>query len=207
MPNLIYKLLALFLTLNISNLTVLSQTKGACPIRSNIVREKNRPTVYLIFEKDGKRKPKYEGESAEGIWLRLYNNTAWAIHIYTEGYYEKSMFSSLLICGNVKDEGLRNGLEVAPLYYVEATNDNVAVPKINRGHRHLDPSIWLPSGHSLLFSVPREHLAKFLQVSIWFSYEWEWERVKGGRLERDSQEPLHVVSFNNQDLPEQVRQY
>lgn len=205
MSSLIYKPIVLALTLSLSIVTATGQAIKTCPARSGTVLDKSKPTVYLTFEREGKRKPVYEGLSGEAIWLRLHNNTAWPILIYTEGYYERAMFSTLRICGEVRDEGLRDGREVEPLYVVEATDDNATVPKIDRGHRILDPSVWLPSGRSLLFSVPREHLAKFLRVSVGFSYEWEWNRLVNGGLDRDSQEPLHTVSFRSQDLPARLR--
>ena len=51
-----------------------SQDKGG----SMLIR-KDRPSVYIEFERSGKAPPLFEGEKEERIWLRLHNNTQWAI--------------------------------------------------------------------------------------------------------------------------------
>ena len=53
--------------------------------KEKILIENNRPTVYITFEREGKREPIYTSESNQGIWLRLHNNTKWAINFCTQG--------------------------------------------------------------------------------------------------------------------------
>jgi hypothetical protein len=57
-------------------------------------------------------------------------------------------------------------------------------------------SSWLPSGSSVIFSVPREHLSKGLAIFVRFNYEWEY----GSRTFR-SDEPEHRAYFRSFDLP------
>jgi hypothetical protein len=59
---------------------------------------------------------------------------------------------------------------------------------------------WLPPGSSIIFSVPREHLATDLTVFIRFNYEWGY----GERTFR-SDEPEHRVYFRASDLPKKLQ--
>jgi hypothetical protein len=45
------------------------------------------PSVYIRYERQGKRTPVHSGESQEGVWLRLRNNTSGAISLCTESAY------------------------------------------------------------------------------------------------------------------------
>jgi hypothetical protein len=40
---------------------------------------KDRPSVFIAFDRVGHRPPLEEGESSTGVWLRLHNNTAWPL--------------------------------------------------------------------------------------------------------------------------------
>jgi hypothetical protein len=43
------------------------------------------PTVYITFERVGKREPRRSNESNRGVWLRLHNNTRWGISVRAYG--------------------------------------------------------------------------------------------------------------------------
>src|SRR5690242_19169929 len=58
---------------------------------------KDKPVLFIKFEKVGKRKPIYKEESENGIWLRLYNNSEWAINIPTEDFYSSIPFEKYKI--------------------------------------------------------------------------------------------------------------
>lgn len=204
MLDLINKLILLAFVVSACSVAVVAQVTEPCQVRSGVIRDSSRPSVYLTFEKKGQLDKSSKAEASERIWLRLHNNTGWAILIYTQDYYEKSMFAPLRICG-VANEGLRDGMEIGPLYSIEAAGEKAVVPKIDWGHMILDPSIWLPSGQSLIFSVPAEHLGKHLRVSISFSYEWEWKRLSDGRLDQDFKEPFHRAWFESRELPVSLR--
>jgi hypothetical protein len=62
--------------------------------------------------------------------------------------------------------------------------DAAKPPVINRSD--VFSTSWLPPGGSVIFSVPREHLAERLAISIAYNYEWEY----GERIFR-SDEPQH----------------
>jgi len=50
--------------------------------RSSGVRvSQDHPTVYITFERVGKRERHRTGEISDGVWLRLHNNTRWRIDL------------------------------------------------------------------------------------------------------------------------------
>jgi hypothetical protein len=113
--------------------------------------------------------------------------------------------------------GLRDGLEVNACHGVEqidsyesyktpnggmVINQSVKVTDIPIGYNRgsdAHSSAWLQPGHSVLFSIPKEHLAKHLAVYISFNYEWECEQ---GNC--NTAEPEHRVYFRASNLPKSV---
>jgi hypothetical protein len=59
---------------------------------------------------------------------------------------------------------------------------------------------WLPSGRSILFSVPREQMVGNFTIYLSFNYEWEY----GERTFRPD-EPQHRVYFRASDLSAQLQ--
>lgn len=99
-----------------------------------------------------------------------------------------------------------HGVEVTDHHETETTPDGKATinkpvevrnPPVGYDTGDMFSSSWLPPGQTVVFSVPREHLAKHLAIYIRFNYEWEYgERT----FRRD--EPQHRVYFRASDLPE-----
>jgi hypothetical protein len=146
---------------------------------------KNKPSVYLSFERRGRRNPLEMGESSEGIWLRLHNNTKWKI-----------AFPAFDVPDDLGDVGM--------YYVVERATKGKSIDQFNEeselpvGYSLSDiySTMWLSSGDSILFSLPQEHLAVGLAIHISFSYEWEdQDDVFAGR------EPSHHVYFHSSALP------
>lgn len=54
------------------------QKSGRGQCESGLLR-KDRPSVYTEFQRSGKASPLFEGEKEERFWLRLNNNTRWAV--------------------------------------------------------------------------------------------------------------------------------
>lgn len=134
---------------------------------------KDKPTVYISFERTGKREPLLNGEGDEGIWLRLHNNTRWSIK---------------LDMNDVPSEEYGD----ADLFYEVVADEKVVVDM----RCHVCSSDRVPPGESLLFSVPQEHLAKGRAIRIRFTYEWEEDENRS-----TSGEPQHHVSFYSSKLP------
>jgi len=176
--------------------------------------EKDRPTVYLIFEREGKREPVHASESNQGIWLRLHNNTKWAINFCTLSLYIPPKVAPVHLADGRSVLGLNNGVEVSMCHGVEQlkryerqlarkgeTKHKESIKESERQVGYdtgdMSSSAWLPSGSSVVFSVPREHLSKDLAIFVRFNYEWEY----GERTFR-SDEPEHRVYFYGSDLPD-----
>ena len=145
---------------------------------SDIVRpDKDRPTVYVTYERSGLRVPLNNGESRKGIWLRLHNNTRWKLVLRVGGVPNSSYGDAVMF------------------YEVERTEGSGFTPI---GYRsHVASIIMLKAGNSLVFSLPQEHLEKGLAIRVRYNYEWELR--KNGSF--PSNEPYHSVTFTSSDLP------
>jgi hypothetical protein len=164
---------------------------------SDVRLSKNHPTVYLTFERVGKRQPSRSGESNDGVWLGLHNNTRWALDVKAHG------LANVFLQGNEKEVGV--------YYQVAATlgpssryreiptppseeERECKVPLLSYGD--LRSGLALTPGGSILFSVPREHLCKNLYVIVDFSYAWE---------RKGFDEPQHSVRFYGIEIPKEAR--
>ena len=217
------------LVLYVLAIAVSAQHKGTCGTEAGILLSKDKPTVYITFERAGQIKPApvrlaatdiiqersndQDNESIQVVWLRLHNNTRWAINFPTDSLYIGPKITPIRLCDGRGALGLRTGIEVNARYEVEAVggfesvrtsnggliiNSPIDTPKppiVNRSD--MLSTSWLPSGRSVIFSVPREHLAKHLAIYILYNYEWEY----GERTFR-SDEPQHRVYFRASDLSE-----
>jgi hypothetical protein len=139
----------------------------------DIRNDKKKPTVYISFERAGKREPQLNGQSDEGIWLRLHNNTKWSIKLDMDEVPSAEFGDAGLFYEVVVDEKV-----VADMRCHACTTDRVS------------------PGQSLLFSVPREHLAKGRAIRITFAYDWEEDDARS-----TAGEPQHLVSFDSSKLP------
>jgi len=73
---------------------------------------------------------------------------------------------------------------------------NQHVPKIRRYDFMTD--WWIPKGQSIVFEVPKEHLARNVALYVYLRYEWE----DLGKETLDG--PVHLVYFRVIDLPKEV---
>ena len=170
---------------------------------------KDKPSVSLSFEKVGKRKPLREGESDEGIWLRLHNNTRGAIFFCAFGISEDGERLAFYVMKG-RELGINYEVERMPSESHGGTPRNAKEDNNSKNELSDIPTGYkvggvchvytLPSGKSVSFSVPREHLAKNLSVKMQFGYEWESDY--SSRWE----EPEHYVRFYSSSLPENVVQ-
>jgi hypothetical protein len=177
----------------------------------------DRPTIFLTFEREGKREPIHASESNEGVWLRLHNNTKWAINFCTPSLYIPPKVAPIRLADGRGILALSEGVEVSVCHGVEelkpyewkltrtgeakkrkSTKDSERQVGYDQGD--VFSSAWLPPGSSIIFSVPREHLSPDLMIFIRFNYEWEYgERTFG------SDEPEHRVYFRASDLPKKLQ--
>ncbi|RMG01267.1 MAG: hypothetical protein D6735_12140 [Acidobacteria bacterium] len=144
---------------------------------SNDVRiVKSKPHVFIGYEREGKIEPLYEGESDTRVWLRFYNNSKWMV-----------MFCSSSV---PKEYG-----ETEITYEIERYKGFGETPGTSR----LDACgyLLLKAGESIVFSVPREHLAEGLAIKVNFLYEWEVD--SDGSI--SDLEPKHYVYFYSWQIP------
>ena len=155
-------------------LSLHAQQRRFSGTQSELRLRKDMPTVYITFERAGKRKPLEQGESDQGVWLRLHNNTRWPL--------------TLAMNGVAKEYG------DAALFYDVLSEGQVVI----EGRCHVCSSNPLHPGGSLLFSLPREDLVKGGAIRVKFSYGWEHpDDVFADR------EPQHFVYFYSSKLPSQ----
>lgn len=160
------------------------QGVGSSSACEKIRLNQSKPSVYLSFEKFGRRLPLYPGEGSEGVWLRLHNNSKWKIYVKTFG-----------VSKEYGDVGLFYQVEKLP-----GMEWKVKESELPSGYSvtHHSSVRTIDSGASALFSVPREHLAEGLIVVVNFSYEWEFAGGIGGDLSI-----FHQAPFWSTELPKQ----
>lgn len=192
----------------------MSLAMGQNASRKEAKLEKDRPAVYITFECAGSREPRREGESNNGIWLRLHNNLRWGLTVpgfdpTVPGFTvptistTKSRTGEVVLYYEVEDTRMRRGRVV--LREVSEKNDGTGseqepkTPPPPVGYRMTDvvKTISLAPGGSVLFSIPAEHLTRDLAVSLSFHFQWE------GSVD----ETEHRVYFYGSDVPaKEVRQ-
>lgn len=194
------KVISLVAAILLFSIQVESQSRKL-PRRAPAIRGvKDKPSVYIDYARQGKREPLAPSEGDEGVWLRLHNNTRWKIFFSAFGvpeslgdvgmYYEIEDFSPRVFFEGSKSLG-------EPRKSAEQRPD----PPI--GYRAVDSFsvIGLDAGKSVLFSVPREHLAKGLRLRVSFNYEWEDSSDVAAGIE-----PEHYVYFYSSKLPKELQQ-
>jgi hypothetical protein len=197
-------------------LAIPSQAPKQCPARPDIVVAKDKPTVYLTFERIGEYKSlpgrlaaidpsdreKLKAESSKGIWLRLHNNTRWAISLPTNSLYVGGKQTTpLRLCDGNGALGLRDEIEVDARYEVDVLPGREGVNKPRIANRiDVFSNSWLGPNSSVVFVVPRGYLKD--PLAIYLPFHYEWEIVKGGV---GSMEPEHRAYFYSWNLPEDVR--
>ena len=223
------KFILALLVLYVGAMMISAQQSNSCGAKTGLVLSKSKPTIYITFESTSnvKRVParlaatetsagqrnEENDESFQAVWLRLHNNTRWAINFATDSLYVGSKIMPIRLCDGRGALGLRTDIEVNARYELEAVADYESMQRAEGGlvmNSSLKPPVinrsdmfstsWLPSGGSVIFSVPYEHLAERLAIYIPYNYEWEYSK----RTIR-SDEPQHRVYFRASDLPEKIQ--
>ncbi|HEX3143768.1 MAG TPA: hypothetical protein VHQ64_07340 [Pyrinomonadaceae bacterium] len=127
-----------------------------------------QPTVYLTPER----------LTGDKLWLRLHNNSRWAISFRTEQPVEITVPFRLADGREVK--ALIEGAEISPKYVID--NPMIGGSSVNSCSSFEQ---WLTPGTSALMPVPVERLKPLAYFYVNFRYEW------GG----DGHEPEHRVRF------------
>jgi hypothetical protein len=148
------------------------------------------------------------------IKLRLHNWTAWDIRIPVEMNFPRKA-NGLDVAKSAKAHP--DGAEAPVRYYLEEydpgpwmqTTDasghksppdepkHPPVPKFQRVDFMTE--WWIPKNQSIVFEVPKEHLARNIQLSVSLRYEWESLGTE------DLDGPVHLVYFRGIDLPKKIQ--
>jgi hypothetical protein len=137
--------------------------------------DKNKPSVYISLVRVGKPKSPLDDQSREFVWLRLNNNTRWAIWFAASGENNKESDASL---------------------YYDIVSEDGTVLESRRCHVCSRAS--LGSGKSLVFSIPKEDFVEKSYLEIRFSFDWQNDS-NGAFAAQDEYE--NIVSFSERDLP------
>jgi len=148
---------------------VAQQDSGKNPV----LLDAAHPSVYLQYDHEAERKPEHPGEGSEGLWLRIHNNTRGAISVRTQSLYIGSKVAPLALISGKHVLGIRDGIEIAPLFSVEEDHETGfdRLPLTFVGD--VSAISWIPSGGTVLMSLPKDDLVKGRRVALPFSYEWE----------------------------------
>ena len=202
-----------------------AQTLQRCDTTAGVTIVANQPTLYISFEevnegpptsrlasasagepaeKLQQQQPKERGKHGEFIWLRLHNNTRWAISVPTDSLYVGPVISPITLCAGRSVLAIRDGRKINARYELalptrpDSADKNL--PILIRSD--VSSTTWLPPGGSVLFSVPREHLSKG-SSGIYVPYQYEWEYVD--RTFTSTNEPEHRVYFRTFNLPTELQ--
>jgi hypothetical protein len=163
-------LLVLLLLVNCFTLQA-QQPEGRVGPRVHL--NKRDMSVYIALKRVGELKSPQSPEDKDRVWLRLHNNTRWPIRLNMSGVPTAEYGD-------------------AELYFHVLKNGEI----IFRNDCHVCSINMLPSGRSLVFSVPRSDLEENHSIRVQFSYGWEdWSDAHAGR------EPEHYVYFHSSQLP------
>jgi hypothetical protein len=147
------------------------------------------------------------------IKLRLHNWTAWDIRIPVEMNFPGK--GSLEIVKSAKTHP--DGAEAPVRYYLEEYDPGPSMQMTDAsGHKSppdepKHPPVpkfqridfmtewWIPKNQSIVFEVPKEHLARNVELSVNLRYEWESLGAE------DLDGPVHLVYFRGIDLPKKIQ--
>jgi hypothetical protein len=174
---------------------------------ADISLSKDHPAIYITFERRGKGinpmdsrlaetgETSTSKEKGDDIWLRLHNNSRWAILFPTWSLYIGKKVSPYRLSDGKSVLGLGDGMEVNAKYQT-VEDDGKVVPYGGDSYS----LSWLVPGRSVIFSVSRGHLAKSRSIYVYFNYEWE-----GGQVYSNNLSPEHRAMYWGYRLREDAK--
>lgn len=210
--------------------SVAAQRKPPGDTRESVRLDAKQPAVYLEFVKVGtcshaqsfttltenpceSRRKDITVDTFEAVWLRLRNNSRWAVELKAGNIYMAPKTDGYRLQDGRMITGASDGVEMDIEYDVEAARGyeevetdkgterkliTVQAPYIKR--MSVAYQVFLPPGRSLVFAVKREYLAKHLSVFVQYVYEWETSEKHSA-----FEEPRHRVYFSDYRLQEALK--
>ncbi len=179
------------------------QGRAAAVDRPSELLRKARPSVFIEYDRVATVAPLYEGESGARIWLRMTNNSRWSIEFCSFGV--EHPYGDLGLVYEVKQvaAGMREGGggpgvggETMPS---DVSDSGVKDVPVGYSTGCACSMYQLKPGRSVLFSVPREHVAERLYVAVEYWPEWENRDNELGTY------PSSFVTFSHSSLPASAR--
>ena len=184
--------------------SVRSQTETKDDQGTTAIPKNQRVTIeYESFDKD-----------RGSVKLRLHNSTAWDIRIPVEMNFPGKA-SGIEIPKSARTHP--DGAEAPVRYYLEEYDRGPWMQMTDAHGRKSPPDEpkhppvpkfqrvdfmtewWIPKNQSIVFEVPKEHLARNVQLCVYLRYEWESLGVE------DLDGPVHLVYFRGIDLPKKIQ--
>lgn len=163
-----------------------------------------RPSIYLEFVKEGdcsyapsftvlsgkpceSKRTDIRLEEFRAVWLRLVNNSRWAIVLDGRNILVSPVAGPLRLADKTVVTAAADDAEIDIYYGVEVEtgcdfhkdgpNGEPCVPITKAAPKVPSLSvftpIYVPSGKSAIFAVKLAHLSEYLSVYVPFHYEWE----------------------------------
>ena len=226
------KILLLMSILSSSMTAVIAQQEASCIRKDEVLLEKNKPTLFLTFERTGKCQPAGVGlkvpsfpcapsnneahrDDIEVVWLRLHNNIRWAVNFTIEYDNPPSERTLLQLCDGRKVSGLRDGTEADVPYKIEIDQGSSTLPtppgKGTKEYQYPPKVPLLPRGHILgtawLASGSSVVFAvprEYLEryLMVVVPVNFEWA-TKG--TEAPLEGPYYDIYFRASDLPKDLK--
>ena len=173
--------------------SIFAQSKA--PAQSGCTRiDADKAELSISYERVGEDKQNYKGKSRQRVWLRLHNNSNCALLIVTAS-------AKITKLPNTKITfDLQEGAEVIVQYEIEDKRRNRAPSPANLQGYSSGVISHLPSGRSIVFSVPLSYFKQQFDVAVPFRYESEGVGTPGQGL------VVHRIYFDSDRLPNELLQ-
>jgi len=161
-----------WLLLSVVATSVSAQTLQLCGTEGRVVLLASKPTLYISFEEVSQSSPantrlasgdktseksqteqsKTRSNGGKVIWLRLHNNTRWAISVPTESLYVGPAVAPIRLCNGRSVLAVRDSMKINVRFELEllTTPDSLSekhmrgLPPFNRSD--VFSASWLPAG-------------------------------------------------------------
>lgn len=216
--------LFLIFLLGFCSLPLIGQDKKSPDTYKTIRIDSKKQSVFLEYVKSGVcfngnyftvinvgpcEKKSDSDREYNAVWLRLVNNSRWAIGVKVRKAAPRVEYG-LSLTDELTVAAAKDSAEFDVVYSVESETGcdfHIDVPAGQPCARRettvpvipLPPMtgmVFVPSGKSVLFAVEENHLKKYLLVLASFTYEWEHTTSSLSNINM----PKHTVDFSWYDL-------
>lgn len=191
-----------------------------------ILIDENRSAIYLEFVRTGIchngnyfttisvgpcEKKSNSDREFEAVWVRLVNNSRWAVSVSVQKSAPLLEYS-ITLPNKAVVSAARDKSELDVIYDIESETGcdfheevspgqpckrrETPVPDYDRHFFYSD--VFIPPGHEILYAIDKAHLKKYLTTYVLYSFEWEIG--KNGRRLTPTFDSQHRVYFSRYDF-------